>query len=1203
MWRTTIRSVGAGALRVHFESFDVDGRVYAYPHGGRAGTPFAGPYRHLGPQGDGDFWSDVVPSDSVTIEFVLRRGAERPDGLPFRVNEIAHIRPGAFPSQRKTSTWSPVTPWPGEPRAIVGCHLDVSCYPDWQRAGYASEALLYITRPEGTASCSGTLINTRYDSDDVLLMLTAAHCISDNQTAQNTVFYWNYETDRCYGQPRPLDLVSTTGATLVVARGPDRYDDFALLKLDMNDVLSVTGTIMRGWSPSWVPTGTDVVNVSHPDGAFKRIAFGVTTAVNWRGLSDVGFGSVRWLRGTVEHGSSGSGVLRERDSLLIGVIGGSSMDPPCDTSYRAYFNRFDRIYDEIEEYLESESSLVARRRITIRLGTSRDQVILVESTGGGYTLHGDPIESGRIVTAGNGNRYRLILDASGNWAAVFIAESIEVPLSEGFDSVTVLRNEDRRYQIGGKPISNGSVIAHHDRGTYRLSSAADGTWSAEPILADAPGSGRGFSIEAVAGSGSYGFRGDGGQARAARLANPFGVAVSDSGNVYIADTENHRIRMVSPTGVITTVAGTGAPGSSGDRRAATRARLSSPKGLALDAEGRLYIADSGNHRIRVIDSSGTISTVAGTGHSGFTGDNGLAAEARLSRPSAVAIDAFGEVYIADTGNHRIRKVANGIVTTVAGSSRSGFEGDGGPADLAALSSPEGVAVDMFGTIFIADTRNHRVRKVDLDGSITTVMGTGRYGYGGDGALAVRASLALPQGVAVDWRGGIYIADSGNDSVRRIDSLGIAETIAGTGRRGRDGDGGPSDRALLNSPAGLYVDVRSEVYIADAENRSIRRLRADWEVIPARDVPVSVVIPLGWSGDVARLWRSGNDYTYRGSPFEPGDYVWSSNVRYQLNSTPSGGLRAVYSPPDYSQWLEEYRGRAEEGDPVAQSTLGALYYFGDGVPKDFGEALRWFRLAAAQGVAYAQTSLGYMHERGYAVDIDLVGAAEWYRLAAAQGWTSAQYRLARLLQSGDGVERNHAAAARLFRLAAVNDVPGAQVRLGRMYRDAIGVGEYPAEAAKWFFLAAQQGDGWGQANLGFLYYYGRGVERNHFEAATWFRRAADQGSAWAQSWLGSLYERGEGVLRNLAESATWYRLAAEQGYAFAQWQLGQAYSEGAGVTRDVITAYVWLSLADENGNENASSDLAVLRRTMTTGQIRDANSHKARCRSSGYESCP
>ncbi len=1190
-------------MRVHFESFDVDGRVYAYPHGGRAGTPFAGPYQRLGPQGDGDFWSDIVLSDSVTIEFVLRRGAERPDGLPFRVNEIAHIRPGAFPSQGKPLVWSPLTPSPGEPRAIVGCHLDVSCYPDWQRAGYASEALLYITDSEGTGSCSGTLINTRYDSDDVLLMLTAAHCISDNETAQNTVFYWNYETDRCYGQPRPLDLVSTIGATLVVAGGPDRYDDFALLKLDMSDVLSVTGTIMRGWSPGWVPTGTDVVNVSHPDGAFKRIAFGVTTTVNWRGLSSIGFGSLQWFRGTTEPGSSGSGVLRERDGLLIGVYGGSSMDPPCDTSHRGYFNRFDRIYDEIEPYLESESSLVARRRITIRLGTSGDQVTLVESTGGGYTLHGDPIESGEVVTAGNGNKYRLLLDGTGNWTAVFLAEAIEVPLSSGFDSVTVLRNEDRRYQIGGKPISNGSVIAHHDRGTYRLSSAADGTWSAEPILADAPGAGRGFSIEAVAGSGSYGFRGDGGQALAARLANPVGVAVSDSGNVYISDTENHRIRMVSPSGVITTVAGTGASGSSGDRRAATRARLSSPKGLALDGAGHLYIADSGNHRIRVIDSSGIISTLAGTGHSGFTGDGGTAAEARLSRPSAVAVDAFGDVYIADTGNHRIRKVANGIVTTVAGSSRSGFEGDGGPADLAALSSPEGVGVDMFGTIYIADTRNHRVRKVDLDGSISTIMGTGQYAYGGDGAPAVRASLTLPKGVAVDWRGGIYIADSGNDAVRRINGSGIAETVAGMGRRGRDGDGGPSERALLNSPSGLSVDLRSEVYIADAENRSIRRLRAAWEVIPARDVPVSVVIPLGWSGDVARLWRSGSEYSYRGSPFAPGDYVWSSGDRYQLTSAPSGGLQAAYAPPDYSELLEDSRGPAEEGNPFAQSTLGALYYFGDGVPEDLGEALRWFRLSAAQGVAYAQFFLGVMHEWGDAVEVDLAGAAEWYRLAAAQGSTSAQYRLARLLRSGDGVEPNHAAAARLFRLAAVNDHPGAQVRFGRMHMDAIGVSEDPAEAAKWFHLAAQQGDAWGQANLGFLYYYGRGVERNQTEAAAWFRRAAEQGSAWGQSWLGWLYERGEGVLRNLSESAIWYRVAAEQGYAFAQWQLGQAYSEGAGVARNVITAFVWLSLAAENGEEDASSDLAVLRRTMTTGQIREANSLKVRCKSSGYEACP
>ena len=1206
VWRTTIRSTGASAMRIHFESFDVEGRVYAYPHGATASTPYVGPYDGLGPQGDGDFWSEVIFSDSVTLEYVLRPDAMPPAELPFRIIEITHILPGIFRTSRKPTNWSPFGPPSGQPRAIVGCHLDVSCYPEWQDVNYRSEALLVITRAGGSWACSGTLINTEYGSKTTLLMLTAAHCIGDNETAQNTEFYWNYESDQCYGQPDIRNLVSTEGAKLVVARGPDRYDDFSLLELDKQDVLSVTGIRMRGWTPSQVPLGTQVVNVSHPDGAFKRIAFGETVSANWRGLSSVGFGSLRWRRGTTEGGSSGSGVLRESDGWLVGVYGGSSLDDPCDSEYRGYFNRFDRIYDEIEQYLESESSLgnITSIDITVPLGSSGDAVVLVRAPSGRYTLNGSPLEGGEIVTAENGNRYRLTREDDGTWAAVFLAEAIEVTLSSGTDIVTLLRSEDRQYSLDDQVVRSGSTIAHRDRGTYKLSLGPGRTWLAEPILAPAQGAGQGFAIQTVAGSGSYGYSGDRGQALVAQLANPSGIAVSDTGEIFIADTENHRIRRVSPSGVIETVAGTGRPGFLGDRRAATRARLSSPRGLALDGTGRLYIADSGNHRIRAVDTDGIISTIAGTGRPGFFGDDGPATASRLTQPHAVAVDVFGDVYIADTGNHRIRRVSNEIITTVAGSSRIGFAGDGGPANLAALSSPEGVAVDMFGVVYIADTRNHRVRRVDLDGSIATIMGTGRDSYSGDGSPATSASLRLPRGVAVDWRGGVYVADTGNHALRRINVSGVAETVAGSGQAGSVGDGEPSNRALLSSPAGLWVDLRSEVYVADVENRKIRQLRASWKVIPDHLAPVSVVVPLGESGLVARLWRSGAEYTYWGSSFEPGDFVWGSDgLRYQLNNSPTGGLQATLAPPNYADLLDSIRPAAQNGDADAQAGLGALYYFGDGVTQDYEEALRWFRLAGAQGDGSAQLFLGYMHEWGLAVDIDLPQAVEWHRKAAAQGRTAAQYSLARLLQRGDGVASNLAGARRLFLLAASKDSSYAQVSLGYMYEDAIGVPEDFAEAAKWFRVAAEQGNPRGQANLGRLYYYGRGVLGNPVVSEVWFRRAANQGFATGQLWLGWLYERGEGVTKNLTESARWYRLAAEQGDAFSQWQLGQAYASGSGVVMSAVTAYVWLSLSVENGRDEASSELSALRQTMTPSQIQDANAIKTRCFESGYEACP
>ena len=857
------------------------------------------------------------------------------------------------------------------------------------------------------------------------------------------------------------------------------------------------------------------------------------------------------------------------------------------------------------DYLESEISLDPRAsQISISLGDSGESITLIQSASGGYSFNGSPFQSGDILTAGNGNKYRITRDDAGNWSAAFIAEATKVALISGVDEITLVRAEDRSYWLDDQQVLSGSVVAHHDRGAYRLSLRPDGNWWSEPILASVQGGGQGFAVHTVAGSGSYGFRGDQGQARTARLANPFGIAVSDAGEIFVADTENHRIRRISSSGVISTVAGRGTAGFAGDRRAATRARLWSPRGIALDGMGRLYVADSKNHRIRVIDSNGIITTFAGTGRPGFGGDDGPPAEAQLLSPSAVAVDTLGDVYIADTGNHRIRKVSDGIITSVAGNSRVGFGGDGGPADLATLNRPEGVALDVYGTVYIADTRNHMVRRVDLDGTISTVMGTGKQGYSGDGALATSATLSFPRGVAVDWRGGVYVADSGNHVVRRITTSGHAETVAGTGRPGSIGDGGPSDQARLNAPAGLWVDLRSEVYIADLRNRRIRRLQADWDVVPAQLAPTSVKVSLGDSGDVVRLWKSGTEFTYSGSRFELGDFVWGSgHRRYQLTSTSNGGLKATLSPPDYAEWLESAKGPAEQGDADAQALLGALFYFGDAVAQDYGEALRWFRLAAAQGDAYSQSFLGNMYRRGLAVDVDPAQAADWYRKAAVGGRRWAQYSLARLLESGEGVSRNPLAARRLYLLAANKDLDFAQVSLGFWHFAEDGSAEEDLEAAKWFRLAAGQRAAGGELGLGLLYYQGRGVPQSYSAAATWFRRAANQGMASAQSWLGYLYELGRGVPSDVAESARWYRSAAVQGNAFSQWQLGQAYSSGSGVTRNLVSAYVWLSLASQNGEEDASDDLAAVQQQMSPSQIREADDFKARCSSTGYADCP
>ena len=336
-----------------------------------------------------------------------------------------------------------------------------------------------------------------------------------------------------------------------------------------------------------------------------------------------------------------------------------------------------------------------------------------------------------------------------------------------------------------------------------------------------------WTITTIAGTGEIGFSGDGGPATAARLDYPYGVALDGAGNLYIADRRwlyNNRIRKVDSTGTITTVAGTGEFGFSGDGGPATEAQLNRPSGVALDGAGNVYISDDYSQRIRRVDSTGTITTIAGTGEIGFSGDGGPATAARLDNPHDVAVDGAGNLYIADTYNYRIRKVdSTGTITTIAGTGERGFSGDGGPAVEAQLSLPYGVAVDGAGNLYIADIWNHRIRKVDSTGAITTVAGTGELSFSGDGGPATEAQLYYPLGVAVDGAGNLYIADTYNERIRRVDSTGTITTIAGTGERGFSGDGGPATAARLAFPRGVALDGAGNLYIADRLNHRIRKL--------------------------------------------------------------------------------------------------------------------------------------------------------------------------------------------------------------------------------------------------------------------------------------------------------------------------------------------------------------------------------------------
>ena len=316
-------------------------------------------------------------------------------------------------------------------------------------------------------------------------------------------------------------------------------------------------------------------------------------------------------------------------------------------------------------------------------------------------------------------------------------------------------------------------------------------------------------ITTIAGVVDEGFSGDDGPATSAQLDGPSGVAVDARGYVFIADTGNNRIRQIDPDGVIATLAG-------GDGSGA-EAKLAAPRDVTLDAYGNLYVADTGNHQIHVIDDMGMATRVAGA--EGL-GDGGPATEARLLEPIGLAI-ADGAIYISDTGNNRIRMVdANGVITTIAGTGEKGDAGDDGPALEAQLNGPSGIAVDAQGNVYISDRYNNRVRKVDTNGVITTIAGTGERGpledqaAVGDGGPATEARLSRPTGLAFDAEGNLYITDPGNHRIRKVDTQGRITSIAGSGERSFSGDEGPAAEAQLSAPAGFEIDVEGNIYVAD-----------------------------------------------------------------------------------------------------------------------------------------------------------------------------------------------------------------------------------------------------------------------------------------------------------------------------------------------------------------------------------------------------
>jgi sugar lactone lactonase YvrE len=388
------------------------------------------------------------------------------------------------------------------------------------------------------------------------------------------------------------------------------------------------------------------------------------------------------------------------------------------------------------------------------------------------------------------------------------------------DTIYVSTSDPGDIEPPPSPLVQGHAV-------FQIAPATLGTWVVS--ISGGPGPNRDSSLYAVvprittvAGNGSSGFSGDGGPATNARMTNPVGVLFDSAGNIFFADSGSSRVREVNLSGIISTLV----------------QDMSAVTGMAFDGGGNLYIVAEIEHAVYQMPPGGSANKIVGTGiRTGSIdgqggdprddlGDGRQALSCSLNFPTGVALDANGNLYIADKNNYRVRKVdhVTGIISTIAGTGVAGSSGDGGPATSAQLNQPSGLALDSQGDLYIAEEGGNRVRKVSPSGIISTVAGTGSYGYSGDNGPATSAKLAIPFGIAVDGAGNLYIADTGNDRIRKVDGAGTITTIAGNGSAGFAGDGGASTAASLNKPLGVAVDSAGNIVIADTYNQRIRRLQ-------------------------------------------------------------------------------------------------------------------------------------------------------------------------------------------------------------------------------------------------------------------------------------------------------------------------------------------------------------------------------------------
>ena len=422
----------------------------------------------------------------------------------------------------------------------------------------------------------------------------------------------------------------------------------------------------------------------------------------------------------------------------------------------------------------------------------------------------------------------------------------------------------------------------------------------------------GAKVSADPVSSPYPFKdiGDGKKATEVVLTLVDGIAVDLEDSLYISHRSKNRIRKVGKNGIITTIAGNGRAGFSGDNGPALEASLNFPAGLCLDRAGNLYVADRNNHRVRRIDPMGIITTVAGTGIPDWGGDGGPAAEAYLNYPSDLVCDDQGNLYISDRSNNRIRKVdSKGIISTIVGLGLPEFGGDFGPAIDAYLKYPFGIDLDSKGNLYIADRGNNRIRKVDPQGIITTVAGDGTHFFAGDYGPATRASLAYPTDVVADNQGNLYIADRNNNRIRRVDPLGIITTVMGVGRYEYNGDNEIASETTLHLPFTLELSHNGKLIIVDRNHFRIRSM----------DLKTYSVATLAGNGD---FWFRGDGGPGTGATLEfPSGIAVDSKGNVIFSDKMNNRLRFINSNNFvYTFAGSGYQGNEGDGGPISEASL-------------------------------------------------------------------------------------------------------------------------------------------------------------------------------------------------------------------------------------------------------------------------------------------